>query len=105
MSSNVVRIAFGTEEVLVTFPESDTPWPVDQARRWLDDQFNAHGCEPVRPIGKVLTIDKLVSVAEAIGQRGFEQDEKLRLDYAHAAVAALARPGLRVDVNARKVTY
>lgn len=105
MGSNNVRVVFGADEVLIGVPAGEAAWPVEQARLWLDDQFNALGCEPVRPTGKVLTVDRLVAIAEALGPRGFEQDEKVRADYARAALAALARPEVRVDVFARKVSY
>jgi hypothetical protein len=104
MRSTVV-IAFGSTEVLVHLPAAEAPWSADEARRWLDEQFVANGCEPLRASGKVLTADKLVAIASAIGQRGFEQDEGLRLAYAHAVEAALSRPTVRIDVDARAVSF
>lgn len=100
-----VRITFGTAEVVVHLPETLARWPADEARRWLDDQFNTLGCEPLRAIGKVLTIDKLLAIAAAIGQQGFERDEALRQDFALAAQGALARPLVQVDVERGSVTY
>jgi hypothetical protein len=104
MRSTVV-IAFGTAEVLVNLPAGGAPWSADDARRWLDEQFVANDCEPLRASGKVLTADKLLAIASAIGQRGFEQDEALRLAFASAAEAALSRPMVRIDVDARTVSF
>jgi hypothetical protein len=104
MRSTVV-IAFGTADVLVNLPAGEAPWSADKARRWLDEQFIANDCEPFRASGKVLTADKLVAIAEAIGQRGFEQDEALRLAFASAAEAALSRPMVRIDVDAHTVSF
>ena len=102
---STVRIVFGTSEVVVNLPAADAPWSADAARRWLDEQFVANDCEPLRASGKVLTADKLLAIAQAIGQRGFEQDEALRLAFAHAAEAALARSAVRIDVDERSVSF
>ena len=41
------------------------PMSMDEGRRWLDDQFIALDCEPLRPSGKVLLADKVLVVARA----------------------------------------
>jgi hypothetical protein len=98
-------IAFGAAEVLVNLPAAETPWSADDARRWLDEQFIANDCEPFRASGKVLTADKLLAIASAVGQHGFEQDEAFRLAFARAAAAALSRSVVRIDVEARAVSF
>jgi hypothetical protein len=100
-----VRIAFGTDEVLVNLPADEPAMAADDARRWLDQQFTARECAPVRASGKVLTVDKLLAVAAAIGRDGFERDEALRLAYARAALGATARTVVSVDVSAGTVSY
>ena len=90
---------------MVHLPAQGEAWSHEQARRWLDEQFVANECEPLRASGKVLTADKLLAIANAFGLRRFREDEALRLDYAHAAEAALQRPSVRVDVDARAVTF
>lgn len=104
MRSNLT-IVFGADEVSVDLPAGDTAWSGEQARRWLDEQFIANDCEPVRPSGKVLTVDKLLAIASAVGQRGFEQDATLRLAFARAATAAVSQPVVRIDVDAHVVSY
>jgi hypothetical protein len=100
-----VSIVFGPDaELLVHVPASAPEWSLDQARRWLDEKFIAFDCEPVRASGKVLTADKLLAVAAAIGARTFESDPTLREAYAQAAVAALGRAVVRVDVGASTVS-
>jgi hypothetical protein len=103
--TSTVRITFGSAEVVVNLPETLVHWPADEARRWLDEQFNTLGCEPLRASGKVLTIDKLLAIATAIGQQGFERDEALRQDFALAAQGALARPLVLIDVEQGSVTF
>lgn len=102
---STVTLGFGSADIVVNLPADEPAWSAPDARRWLDAQFIAHECEPVRASGKVLTVDKLLAVAAAIGQRGFEDDGALRVAFARAAEAALARPTIRIDVDARAVTY
>jgi hypothetical protein len=78
--------------------------PHDVARAWLDAQFTALDCEPLRASGKVLTADKVLRVTQAAGPALFA-DEKWVGDYVQAVHAALARPMIRVDVPAMAVTY
>jgi hypothetical protein len=100
-----VLIVFGPDaELLLHVPANAPEWSLDQAKRWLDEKFVACDCEPVRASGKVLTADKLLAVAAALGARAFESDPTLRDTYAQAAVAALGRPVVRVDVGASTVS-
>jgi hypothetical protein len=100
-----LSIVFANAEVTVDVPTAGPALPPDEARRWLDDQFVANDCEPLRASGKLLTVDKLLAIASAVGPAGFERDASFRLDFARAALSALARPMVRVDVEARAVTY
>ncbi len=84
-------------------PEA-SPMAHDEARAWLDAQFTALECEPLRASGKVLTADKVLRVTEAAGAALFE-DEKWSADYARAVHGALGKPMIRVDVPAMAVTY
>jgi len=76
----------------------------EAARTWLDAQFVALGCEPLRASGKVLTVDKVLRVTEGAGPALFA-DEKWAADYASAVYAALGKPMIRVDVPAMAITY
>ena len=74
----------------------------DQARRWLDDEFVRLDCAPLRASGKVLTADKLLALATAMGAAGFE-DAAWRTAFARAACAAMGKPAVRVDLAAMAV--
>jgi hypothetical protein len=100
-----VRLSFGRAEVTCHLQDGDASEAVDDARRWLDDRFTAYECEPLRPLGKVLTSDKLVALAQAIGAQAFEADETLRLKFAHAATALLGSTSVHIDVDARTVSF
>lgn len=77
----------------------------DQARRWLDEQFVANDCEPLRASGKVLTADKVMALARAVGATRFADDEAWALAFARATLAALGRPLVKVDVAAGAISY
>ncbi|MBV8246829.1 MAG: hypothetical protein JO200_00120 [Comamonas sp.] len=78
----------------------------DEGRRWLDQQFVALDCEPLRATGKVLLADKLVVVAREARSRPelFGSQDWLN-SYAVAAQAVLSKPLIRVDVPAMSISY
>ncbi len=79
--------------------------PADQARRWLDEQFVANECEPLRPSGKVLTADKVMALATAVGAARFETDTAWAHAFARAVIAALGRPLVKVDVAGGAISF
>jgi hypothetical protein len=79
--------------------------PADVARRWLDDQFVANDCEPLRASGKVLTADKLLVIAATVGPQRFETDPEFGHGFARAAAAALGKPVVCIDVQARSIDF
>jgi hypothetical protein len=100
-------------QVLVRFSEREEfdipldgvePMPPSAARGWLDAQFESNGCTLQQASGKVLTADKLLAIAAAVGARGFA-DPAFARDYARAAVGALDRPVVTVDVAAMTTGY
>ncbi len=74
-------------------------------RRWLDEQFTANDCEPLRASGKVLTADKVLALAAAVGARRFADDADWAQAFALATLGALARPIVRVDVEGGALSY
>ena len=76
----------------------------EEARRWLDDEFVRLECEHLRASGKVLLADKVLTVAQAAGAT-LLADREWSSQFARAAVAALTRPVVRVDVAAMAVTF
>jgi hypothetical protein len=74
------------------------------ARAWLDKQFVALECEPLRASGKVLTADKILVVTQAAGAK-LLGDAKWSAEYVAAVSAALGKPMIRVDVPAMAITY
>jgi hypothetical protein len=98
-----VRFALGREFALpVAAPDT---MAADEARRWLDEQFVANDCEPLRASGKVLTADKLLALAGTVGPQRFDSDPGWAADYARATLAALGRTMVQVDVDGGAVTF
>ena len=83
------------------------PMTHEAARAWLDEQFVAMECEPIRATGKVLIADKVVAVAMGAGVDRFAQPEHAEWAqaYARAVSAALAKPVVRVDVATLTIGY
>lgn len=101
-----VTLSFGRAgSLMVVLPVDEPAWDLEQARRWLDEQFVALECEPLRASGKLLTADKVLAVVHAMGLARLAENEALRLDVARATTVALSRPIVGVDVEALAVSY
>ncbi|MFM6985968.1 MAG: hypothetical protein ACKOXQ_05015 [Hydrogenophaga sp.] len=87
--------------------EEVQPLPHEQARAWLDEQFTALQCEPIRLTGKVLTADKVLCVAQAAGELRFREPEHRAWAqaFARAASSALAKPVITVDLPGQSIVY
>ena len=81
------------------------PMPTETARQWLDAQFLAHGCEPPRPSGKLLSADKVMALASAAGADKFAQDADWAQVFARAVLGAVDRPLVTVDVAGGTISY
>lgn len=92
----------GGEEIRVDLAHLP-PMGMDEARRWLDDQFTTLDCEPLRASGKVLLADKVLVVAEAA--RSLLQDTTWLNTYARAANTVLGKSFICVDIQAMTVSY
>ena len=75
-----------------------------RAREWLDRAYDEFGCVPLRPTGKVLMLDKILGIADAAGERHFQQNPEWGKAYAQAVSSALDRIGVEVDVEGRTVS-
>ena len=100
-----VNVRFAPDEEFEIPLGPDDTMAADLARRWLDDQFVANDCEPLRASGKVLTADKLIAIAAAVGPQRFAADETFRRRYALAAAAALGKTVVRIDVDGRAIDF
>ena len=103
MRSEVTVTLSRNEEFKVDL-EDQAPLTNEEGRRWLEDQFVALECEPLRASGKVLAADKVLTVAQAGGKRLLANPE-WSLQFARAAKAALGKPVVRVDLTSMAISY
>jgi len=95
--SSIVNVVFERNREYELIVHADS-MPREEATRWLDDQWQALECEPTNPMGKVLILDKILSVARYGGEKRFEQQDEWARRYAEAVAAVMQRPVVRVDV-------
>jgi len=77
----------------------------EEARRWFDKEFTDLECEPTNPVGKVLIIDKILSVARYGGESRFLEGKGWAQEFARQAAVALGRDTIRVDVASFSISY
>ncbi|PAT39517.1 hypothetical protein CK623_09810 [Vandammella animalimorsus] len=75
-----------------------------EARQWLDAQFVELDCEPMRASGKVLIADKVLAIAATAGA-SLLRDPAWSERFAAAAIAALGKPAIKVDIPAMSVNF
>ncbi len=100
-----VTLCFGPGREIEIPVHADDAMPADVARRWLDEQFVANDCEPLRASGKVLTADKVLALAEAAGAAQFARDAAWADAFARAVLGSFGRPVVTVDVASRSVSH
>lgn len=99
-----VSVTFRNQAPIRTDLAGQAPMERDDARKWLEDQFVALECEPLRASGKLLMTDRVVVVAQAAGPVQFA-DAVWALAFAQAASAALGKPVVNVDADSLSITY
>ena len=75
-----------------------------EARAWLDEQFVALDCEPLRPTGKLLLADKVMVVARDAGPQRLS-DPEWGPTFARAAAATLGKPIIHVDLASMTLAF
>lgn len=78
---------------------------VDEARQWFDREFNSLGCEVSTPTGKILIIDRILSVAKYAGEERFREQRSWAEQFARYCALILARDLIRVDVANYAIGY
>jgi len=77
----------------------------DEARQWFDHEFQALGCNVVTPTGKVLIVDRILSVAKYAGEQRFLEQTNWGEQFAKYVALILGREVIRVDVPAYAIGY
>lgn len=82
----------------------DSAMPQADARAWLDAQYLALDCQPLRASGKVLVADKLLSIADTGGQKQFA-DAAWAQSFAQAATGSTGRDHVSIDIASLTVRF
>lgn len=77
----------------------------EAARQWFDREFVALECDVPSPIGKVLTADRVLSVAKYAGAQRFRGDPEWAGQFARHAAVMIGRDLVKVDVPNYTVGY
>jgi hypothetical protein len=75
------------------------------AHEWLDREYEAAGCVPSNPVGKLLMADKIVSLAKSQSRRAFDPPTPWVMDFLRATAAALERPLVTIDFGRHSLGY
>lgn len=75
------------------------------AHAWLDQEFEAAGCVPSNPVGKLLLADKIVTLAKSQSRRAYDPATPWVKDFLRATAVALQRPVVTIDFGSHSLGY
>lgn len=75
------------------------------AREWFEATWLRLGCEPLRASGKVLLLDKILGVADALGYAELSGNNDALREFAVQAAMALEKSRITVDLPGLTVGY
>jgi hypothetical protein len=79
--------------------------PADEARKWFDREFVDLECDVATPTGKILAVDRILSVAKYGGEGRFRDQAAWADQFAKNTAAILGRDLIRVDVDSYSIGY
>ncbi len=98
-----VIVSFGKEkEFDFKFPGGQSP---EDARKWFDHEFTVLECDVATPTGKILAVDRILSVAKYAGDSRFVNQGTWAEQFARNTAALLGRELIRVDVEHYSIGY
>jgi hypothetical protein len=106
MHQNVI-VSFGKDkrfEYKLT-PDDLAGYTGEQARKWFDREFQELECDVPTPMGKVLVVDRILSVAKYSGERRFRDHPEWAGVFARNAAVMMGREVIRVDVDKYSIEY
>ena len=77
----------------------------DEARKWFDHEFTILKCDVATPTGKILAVDRILSVAKYAGDTRFREQSTWAEQFAKYTAALLGRELIRVDVEHYSIGY
>lgn len=77
----------------------------DEARQWFEHEFDLLECDIATPTGKILAVDRILSVAKYAGVERFASQATWGEQFAKNAGAILGRELIKVDVENYLIGY
>lgn len=77
----------------------------DEARKWFDHEYTVLECDVATPTGKILAVDRILSVAKYAGESRFREQIAWGEQFAKNTAAILGRELIRVDVEHYSIGY
>ncbi len=69
--------------------------PAEEARKWFDHEFTVLECDVATPTGKILAVDRILSVAKYAGENRFREQRTWAEQFAKYTAALLGRELIR----------
>ena len=99
-----VTVAFARDHEYEFKLHDTDPLPSrEAAQQWLERQWLELECSTDNPVGKILAMDRILSVARYGGEKRFAENGDWARQYAAAVAVTLGRTAVRVDVAERVV--
>src|SRR5690606_35848252 len=103
---SIVTIIFNERQQLEYAVDVDhSPGAQAMALEWLEAKWEQLGCEPLRHSGKVLLLDKVLGVADALGYDTFARNADRAQEFADQTATALGRPSITIDLPGLTVSF
>lgn len=77
----------------------------EDARHWFEHEFKTLECDVATPTGKILAVDRILSVARYAGEARFREQTTWAEQFARYTAAVLGRELIRVDVEHYSIGY
>ncbi|TWG80982.1 hypothetical protein L602_004900000060 [Cupriavidus gilardii J11] len=105
--ARTITVAFGSgKEFEFTIGDAELASLSDEAAwQWFDREYAELDCQASSPVGKVLVIDKILSVARFSGEQRFAGNPDWARQYARHAAHILGRDRVRVDVGNASIGF
>ncbi len=102
-----VIVSFGREQTFEFRPNTSdlSGHHGEEARKWFEREYEALECDVATPTGKILAVDRILSVAKYAGAGRFSQDRSWGESFAKNSAIVLGRELIRVDVPSYSIGY
>lgn len=105
MKSHVTIIfSLGEKKEYESFIHDTSEQAQDNARDWLAEKWVELDCEPIHQSGKVLLLDRILSIADALGYHWFESHPDQAKEFAERCTLALDSEVVIIDIPGASIS-